>query len=158
MIPIQHKRPMFENTGVLVEADTARLEAAFKAGNSVAKDILESYAQAEFFTKLPDIDEEIELVTMIAAEGDISTDLLSPGAEAHSRSDRELHGRCMCTPEDQQLIVKLQKENPGKKVMMIAEKGTMGVALLVCLASTTLRCGPVSKPVLMCPLLTTHPS
>ena len=111
----------------LYEADTARLEAAFKAGNSVAKDILESYAQAEFFTKLPDIDEEIELVTMIAAEGDISTDLLSPGAEAHSRSDRELHGRCMCTPEDQQLIVKLQKENPGKKVMMIAEKGTMGV-------------------------------
>ena len=111
----------------LYEADTARLEAAFKAGSSVAKDILESYAQAEFFTKLPDIDEEIELVTMIAAEGDISTDLLSPGAEAHSRSDRELHGRCMCTPEDQQLIVKLQKENPGKKVMMIAEKGTMGV-------------------------------
>lgn len=111
----------------LYEADTARLEAAFKAGNSVAKDILESYAQAEFFTKLPDVDEEIELVTMIAAEGDISTDLLSPGAEAHSRSDRELHGRCMCTPEDQQLIVKLQKENPGKKVMMIAEKGTMGV-------------------------------
>ena len=94
---------------------------------------------------------------MIAAEGDISTDLLSPGAEAHSRSDRELHGRCMCTPEDQQLIVKLQKENPGKKVMMIAEKGTMGVGSSRMSASTTLRCGPVSKPVLMSPLLTTHP-
>ena len=33
----------------LYDADTARLEAAFKAGNSVAKELLESYAQAEFF-------------------------------------------------------------------------------------------------------------
>lgn len=111
----------------LYEADTSRLEAAFKAGNSVAKDILESYAQAEFFTKLPDIDEEIELVTLIAAEGDISTDLLSPGAEAHSRSDRELHGRCMCDEVVQQKIVELKEANPGRKVMLIAEKGTMGV-------------------------------
>ena len=111
----------------LYEADTARLEAAFKAGNGVAKDILESYAQAEFFTKLPEIDEEIELVTLIAAEGDISTDLLSPGAEAHSRSDRELHGRCMCDETVQQKIVELKEANPGRKVMLIAEKGTMGV-------------------------------
>ena len=111
----------------LYEADTARLEAALKAGNGVAKDILESYAQAEFFTKLPEIDEEIELVTLIAAEGDISTDLLSPGAEAHSRSDRELHGRCMCDETVQQKIVELKEANPGRKVMLIAEKGTMGV-------------------------------
>ena len=111
----------------LYEADTSRLEAAFKAGNGVAKDILESYAQAEFFTKLPEIDEEIELVTLIAAEGDISTDLLSPGAEAHSRSDRELHGRCMCDETVQQKIVELKEANPGRKVMLIAEKGTMGV-------------------------------
>ncbi|MFT5529359.1 MAG: aconitate hydratase 2/2-methylisocitrate dehydratase, partial [Alteromonadaceae bacterium] len=39
----------------LYETDTSRLETAFKAGNAIAKDILESYAQAEFFTKLPDI-------------------------------------------------------------------------------------------------------
>ena len=111
----------------LYEADTARLESALKAGNSVAKEILESYAQAEFFTKLPEIDEEIELVTLIAAEGDISTDLLSPGAEAHSRSDRELHGRCMCDETVQQKIVELKEANPNRKVMLIAEKGTMGV-------------------------------
>merc|ERR1711991_83784 len=79
----------------LYDADTARLEAAFKAGNAVAKAILESYAQAEFFTKLPEIDEKIEVVTYIAGVGDISTDLLSPGADAHSRSDRELHGQSM---------------------------------------------------------------
>lgn len=111
----------------LYEADTERLETAYKAGNEIVKDILESYAKAEFFTKLPDIDEKIDVVTYIAAEGDISTDLLSPGNQAHSRSDRELHGKCMISPEAQAEIQELQKQHPDKKVMLIAEKGTMGV-------------------------------
>jgi aconitate hydratase 2/2-methylisocitrate dehydratase len=111
----------------LYEADTQRLEAAFKADNPNAKDILASYARADFFTKLPEIDEKIDVVTYIAGEGDISTDLLSPGNQAHSRSDRELHGQCMMTPEAQQEIADLQKQHPSAKVMLIAEKGTMGV-------------------------------
>ncbi|NRA99197.1 MAG: bifunctional aconitate hydratase 2/2-methylisocitrate dehydratase [Rhodobacteraceae bacterium] len=111
----------------LYEADTERLKEAYEAGNSFAKDILESYAQAEFFTKLPDIDEEIEVVTYIAAEGDISTDLLSPGNQAHSRSDRELHGKCMISEAAQKEIEALKLQHPDKRVMLIAEKGTMGV-------------------------------
>ncbi|KAA0969379.1 bifunctional aconitate hydratase 2/2-methylisocitrate dehydratase [Aureimonas fodinaquatilis] len=111
----------------LYDADLFRLRDAYKAGNAVAKNILDSYAKAEFFTKLPDVDDEIKVVTFIAAEGDISTDLLSPGNQAHSRSDRELHGQCMITPQAQQEIVALQKQHPDKRVMMIAEKGTMGV-------------------------------
>ena len=111
----------------LYEADTDRLDAAYKAGNAVAKDILESYAKAEFFTKLPDVEEEIKVVTYIAGEGDISTDLLSPGNQAHSRADRELHGKCMITPEAQAEIQQLQKQHPDARVMLIAEKGTMGV-------------------------------
>lgn len=111
----------------LYEADTERLKAAFAAGNAIAKGILESYAKAEFFTKLPDVDEEIKVVTFIAGEGDISTDLLSPGNQAHSRSDRELHGKCMISPEAQAEIQELQKANPDARVMLIAEKGTMGV-------------------------------
>jgi aconitate hydratase 2/2-methylisocitrate dehydratase len=111
----------------LYEADTDRLEAAFKSGNEIAKGILESYAKAEFFTKLPEIAEEIKVVTFIAGEGDISTDLLSPGNQAHSRSDRELHGKCMITPQAQDEIKALQALHPDKSVMLIAEKGTMGV-------------------------------
>lgn len=111
----------------LYDADMFRLRDAYKAGNAVAKDVLESYAKAEFFTKLPDIEDEIKVVTFIAAEGDISTDLLSPGNQAHSRSDRELHGQCMISPEAQKEIVALQKQHPDARVMMIAEKGTMGV-------------------------------
>lgn len=111
----------------LYEADTGRLKAAYEAGNAIAKDILESYAKAEFFTKLPEVEEEIKVVTYIAAEGDISTDLLSPGNQAHSRSDRELHGKCMISEEAQAEIQELQKQHPDKRVMLIAEKGTMGV-------------------------------
>lgn len=111
----------------LYEADTDRLEAAFKSGNEIAAAILESYAKAEFFTKLPEIAEEIKVVTFIAGEGDISTDLLSPGNQAHSRSDRELHGKCLISPEAQAEIKALAEANPDKSVMLIAEKGTMGV-------------------------------
>ena len=111
----------------LYEADTNRLEVAFKNGNLIAKEILESYAKAEFFTKLPEVVEEIKVVTYIAGEGDISTDLLSPGNQAHSRSDRELHGKCLISPEAQDKIKDLQAQHPDKSVMLIAEKGTMGV-------------------------------
>ena len=111
----------------LYEADTDRLSAAYEAGNEIAKNILESFSKAEFFTTLPDIDEEIRVVTYIAAEGDISTDLLSPGNQAHSRSDRELHGRCMISETAQQEIKELQRQHPDKQVMLVAEKGTMGV-------------------------------
>jgi aconitate hydratase 2/2-methylisocitrate dehydratase len=111
----------------LYEADTDRLEAAYRSGDVIAKDILESYAQAEFFTKLPEVVEEIEVVTYIAGEGDISTDLLSPGNQAHSRADRELHGKCMISEAAQAEIQELQKAHPDKSVMLIAEKGTMGV-------------------------------
>ena len=77
----------------LYENDMERIEKAYKKGNSIAKELLISYSKAEFFTKLPDIPEKIEVVTYVAGVGDISTDLLSPGADAHSRADRELHGQ-----------------------------------------------------------------
>ena len=98
----------------LYEADIEQLEKAYKAGNTVAKELLESYANAEFFTKLPDVDEEIEIVTFVAGIGDISTDLLSPGADAHSRSDRELHGQSMFehNKEMQQELLALKKQHP----------------------------------------------
>ncbi len=111
----------------LYDADTDRLRKAFDEGNVIAKDIIESYAKAEFFTQLPQVPDEIKVVTFIAGEGDISTDLLSPGNQAHSRSDRELHGKCMITPEAQAQIRALQTLHPDASVMLIAEKGTMGV-------------------------------
>ena len=111
----------------LYDADTERLGTAYREGNEIAKNILESYSEAEFFTKLPDVPEKIEVVTYVAGVGDISTDLLSPGNQAHSRSDRELHGKSMISEPAQNEIKALQEEHPGKSVMLVAEKGTMGV-------------------------------
>ena len=111
----------------LYDADTGRLKAALNHGNIIAKEILKSYANAEFFTELSEIDHEIEVVTFVAAEGDISTDLMSPGAEAHSRADRELHGKSFISEKAQREIEALKLQHPGKRLMMIAEKGTMGV-------------------------------
>ena len=113
----------------LYEADTNRLAEAFNNGNRIAKEIIESYAKAEFFTKLPEVDEEIKVVTYVAGVGDISTDLLSPGSDAHSRSDRELHGQSMFehNVEKQNELLALKEKHPDKTIMLIAEKGTMGV-------------------------------
>ncbi|MDG2228351.1 MAG: bifunctional aconitate hydratase 2/2-methylisocitrate dehydratase [Flavobacteriales bacterium] len=113
----------------LYDADTSRIEEAYKSGSEIAKDILNSYAKAEFFTKLPDIDEEIDVVTYIAGVGDVSTDLLSPGGDAHSRSDRELHGQCLFehNKDMQNELIALQEKHPNMRLMLIAEKGTMGV-------------------------------
>ena len=125
----EHAAKVLKTQVFLYEADTNRLENAFKAGNSIAKEIIESYANAEFFTKLPDLPEEIKVVTFVAGIGDISTDLLSPGGDAHSRSDRQLHGQCMFehNKNQQQELLALQAKHPDKRVMLIAEKGTMGV-------------------------------
>ncbi|MEC7242409.1 MAG: bifunctional aconitate hydratase 2/2-methylisocitrate dehydratase [Myxococcota bacterium] len=113
----------------LYEADTDRLEAAHKAGNATATDILTSYAAAEFFTELPPVDEVIQVVTYVTAVGDVSTDLLSPGSDAHSRSDRELHGQCLFehNKEAQGVLLSLKEQHPDKRVMLVSDKGTMGV-------------------------------
>ena len=113
----------------LYEADTDRLEAAHKNGHAIATAILQSYANADFFTELPPVDETIQVVTYVTAIGDVSTDLLSPGSDAHSRSDRELHGQCLFehNKEAQQVLLDLKAKHPDKRVMLVAEKGTMGV-------------------------------
>jgi aconitate hydratase 2/2-methylisocitrate dehydratase len=113
----------------LYEADTARLEDAYRAGHAIATGILQSYAQAEFFTELPPADEIIQVVTYVTAVGDVSTDLLSPGSDAHSRSDRELHGQCLFEHDKdaQNVLLGLKAQHPDKRVMLVSEKGTMGV-------------------------------
>ena len=113
----------------LYDADTDRLQEAYKAGHAIATDILQSYLKAEFFTELPPVDEIIQVVTYVTAVGDVSTDLLSPGSDAHSRSDRELHGQCLFehNKESQNVLLGLKAKHPDKRVMLVSEKGTMGV-------------------------------
>ena len=113
----------------LYENDMKRLEDAYLNGNKIAKEIITSYLNAEFFTKLPNIDEEIKVITYVAGVGDISTDFLSPGSDAHSRSDRELHGKSLFEHniQEQNKLIALQKKHPNKRIMLVSDKGTMGV-------------------------------
>jgi aconitate hydratase 2/2-methylisocitrate dehydratase len=55
--------------------------------------------------------------------------LLSPGSDAHSRSDRELHGQCLFehNKESQAVLLGLKEQHPDKRVMLVSDKGTMGV-------------------------------
>ena len=50
----------------LYEADINRLKKSYLEENKIAKDILISYSKAEFFTELPEIPEEIKVVTYVA--------------------------------------------------------------------------------------------
>ena len=120
---------VLKNQVFLYEADMDRLADLFNKGNDFAKEILESYSKAEFFTKLPEVQEKIKVVTYVAGIGDISTDFLSPGGDAHSRSDRELHGQSIFDHNEnlQKELLNLKELHPDKTVMLIAEKGTMGV-------------------------------
>ncbi len=113
----------------LYESDMNRLEKAYLDKNVAAKEILTSYLNAEFFTNLALVKEEIEVVTFVAGIGDISTDFLSPGSDAHSRSDRELHGKSLFehNVKKQNELLDLQKKHPNKIIMLVADKGTMGV-------------------------------
>ena len=113
----------------LYEADTDRLAEAHRGGHAIATAILESYAKAEFFTELPPVEEKIQVVTYVTAVGDVSTDLLSPGTDAHSRSDREMHGKSLFEHDyaAQSVLTSLKEEHPDKRVMLVADKGTMGV-------------------------------
>tara|TARA_B100001287_G_scaffold151268_1_gene127289 strand:+ start:2924 stop:5701 length:2778 start_codon:yes stop_codon:yes gene_type:complete len=113
----------------LYDADMERLKNAYEDDNSYAKEVLISYSNAEFFTKLPEIEEEIKVVTYVAGIGDISTDFLSPGSDAHSRADRELHGQSMFEHniDKQNELLALKEKHPDKIIMLVAEKGTMGV-------------------------------
>ena len=127
-IAVNHKATeVLKGLVYLYEADMDRIKQAYASGNKLAEHLLESYSRAEFFTQLPELDDEIKVVSYVAAEGDISTDLMSPGNQAHSRADRELHGKCFLSEGAQREIVELQKEHPGKRIMLVAEKGTMGV-------------------------------
>ncbi len=120
---------VLKNQVFLYEADMDYLADLFNKGNDFAKEIIKSYSKAEFFTKLPEVQEEINVVTFVAGIGDISTDFLSPGGDAHSRSDRELHGQSIFEHNKnlQNELLKLKELHPDKTVMLIAEKGTMGV-------------------------------
>ncbi|WP_413295748.1 bifunctional aconitate hydratase 2/2-methylisocitrate dehydratase [Synechococcus sp. MIT S9452] len=64
------------------------------AGNSYAKQVIDSWAKAEWFTAKPELPESIT-VTVFKVEGETNTDDLSPATHATTRPDIPLHATAM---------------------------------------------------------------
>ena len=63
-------------------------------GNEQAQRVLQSWADAEWFTSRPEIDERLT-VTVLKVPGETNTDDLSPAQDAWSRPDIPLHAKAM---------------------------------------------------------------
>ncbi|MED5618363.1 bifunctional aconitate hydratase 2/2-methylisocitrate dehydratase [Ideonella sp. BN130291] len=61
-----------------------------RAGNAVAKEVIQSWADAEWFTSRPEVSKKIT-VTVFKVPGETNTDDLSPAPDAWSRPDIPLH-------------------------------------------------------------------
>ncbi len=83
------------------------------AGNSYAKEVIESWANAEWFTNKPALEEEMTL-TVYKIPGETNTDDLSPATVAFTRSDIPLHATAM---------LQSRMENPLDTMKELKEKG-----------------------------------
>ena len=63
-------------------------------GNPYAKEVIESWANAEWFLNKPELEKEITL-TVYKVPGETNTDDLSPASEAFTRADIPLHANSM---------------------------------------------------------------
>ena len=70
------------------------VDVMMKAGNSHAKKLMESWANAEWFTNKPKLAESLKMV-VFKVDGETNTDDLSPAQEAWSRPDIPLHAKAM---------------------------------------------------------------
>ncbi len=64
------------------------------AGNAYAQQVLQSWADAEWFTSKPEVPKKLT-VTVFKVPGETNTDDLSPATEAWSRPDIPLHAKSM---------------------------------------------------------------
>lgn len=76
--------------------------------NEYAKRVLQSWAEAEWFTSRPKLEDEITL-TVFKVPGETNTDDLSPATEAWSRPDIPLHAKAMLQSKMDDPIAAIEK-------------------------------------------------
>jgi len=87
-------------------------------GNSFAKEVVESWANAEWFTNKPELEKEIKL-TVYKVPGETNTDDLSPASEAFTRADIPLHANAF-------LVARMEK--PLETMAELKEKNGLPLA------------------------------
>ena len=93
------------------------------AGNQYAKQVIESWAEGEWFTSKPELAEKIT-VTVFKVTGETNTDDLSPAPDAWSRPDIPLHAQAMLKMERNGIKPdEAGSIGPIKQIEALKEKG-----------------------------------
>ncbi|KJG01226.1 bifunctional aconitate hydratase 2/2-methylisocitrate dehydratase [Photobacterium angustum] len=99
------------------------VEEKAKAGNAFAQQVLQSWADAEWFLSKPALAEKITL-TVFKVTGETNTDDLSPAPDAWSRPDIPLHALAMLKNEREGIVPDQQGSvGPIKQIEALKEKG-----------------------------------
>jgi len=99
------------------------VEERAKAGNAVAKDVMQSWAEAEWFLSKPALAEKITL-TVFKVPGETNTDDLSPAPDAWSRPDIPLHANAMLKNEREGIVPEVPgTTGPLKQIEEVKAKG-----------------------------------
>lgn len=94
-----------------------------KAGNAFAQEVIESWADAEWFTKRPPLPKKITY-TAFKVTGETNTDDLSPAQDAWSRPDIPLHARAMLKNAREGITPDVDGEvGPMRQIEALKEKG-----------------------------------
>ena len=93
------------------------------AGNAYAKQVVESWANGEWFTSKPQLEDKIT-VTVFKVPGETNTDDLSPAPDAWSRPDIPLHANAMLKMEREGIIPEeAGVKGPLKQIEEVKAKG-----------------------------------
>lgn len=96
-----------------------------KKGNAHAKSVMESWANAEWFTSRPEVPQSLK-VTIFKVTGETNTDDLSPAPDAWSRPDIPLHALAMLkNPRDGIVPEKAGERGPVKQIETLRAKGNL---------------------------------
>jgi len=99
------------------------VEERAKAGNALAKDVMQSWAEAEWFLSKPALAEKITL-TVFKVPGETNTDDLSPAPDAWSRPDIPLHANAMLKNEREGIVPEVPgTTGPLKQIEEVKAKG-----------------------------------
>ena len=93
---------------ILVYNSFNEVKELMDGGNAKAKEVIESWANAEWFTNKPALDEEMTL-TVYKIPGETNTDDLSPATVAFTRSDIPLHATAMLQSRMEKPLEKMEE-------------------------------------------------
>jgi len=104
------------------------VEAKARAGNANARAVLQSWADAEWFTSKPEVPQSLT-ITVFKVPGETNTDDLSPAPDATTRPDIPMHALAMLKNKrsDAPFVPEEDgKRGPIQEILSLKDKGHLG--------------------------------